>query len=192
MYARISLTLICLLAVSCTGLQDAAWTGISTPKTYFEAAYSADPVNQRFQSESEYLEWIVSFYEGSLLYPAGWQDVEETILALTHSGAPAAATAIEFNEGSTEHAGHAEQLNELGAAIAAEWAKHNAIRLIDNRLLSLWGSMLQLAPDSLQLARTLDAVSADVHAILARRLDPGDVNPRRYEELLEIQLFDDF
>jgi len=85
-----------------------------------------------------------------------------------------------------------EQFQGLGMAIASEWAKHNDVRLIDNRLLSLWGSILQLSVDETQLARSIDVISQDIASIRAGELEPSEADERRYEELLQIELFESF
>lgn len=173
--------LCCLLLVSCVTGRDKLltqnWPRSLPPLHYFQCSYVSNPVNQRYQSEREYLDWVLNFYQGSLLYPTGWQDVEAAILSV-------------LSPQDRRH--QALRLHELGASIAAEWSRDNSVRLIDNRLLSLWGSMLQLAPDEVQLSRYIDVISTDIAGILERELDPADINPRQYEERLQIQLFDDF
>lgn len=179
---RCCILVLCSLSlVSCVGMRG-GWHADNWPQelpalAYFQCSYQSDPVNQRHQTESEYLEWIISFYQGSLLYPAGWQDVQSGILALVLP---------------REQRQQQLRLQELGAVIASDWAKHNAVRLIDNRLLSLWGYMLQLAPDNQQLTRYIDTIDADIQHILAGELDPVVINPRRYEDRLNIPFFDDF
>lgn len=176
-----TLIVCCSLLVSCVAGRDNQrarnWPQTLPSLQYFQCSYQSDPVNQRYQSEEEYLDWILNFYQGSLLYPTGWLDVEAAILSAL---AP------------QDRRHQALRLQELGASIAAEWSRHNAVRVIDNRLLSLWGSMLQLAPGEAQLTRYIDVISADIERILRRQLDPAEINPRQYEERLQIQLFDDF
>ena len=176
----------CSMLVSCaTGSRDpyhSSWPEALPPVEYFQCSYEASSRNQQYQTEAEYLGWILDFYQGSLLYPTGWLDVEAVIL-----GALSPQDLKEQDRKSQQIL-----LRDLGASIAAEWARHNDVRLIDNRLLSQWGSMLQLAPNATELRRYVEAISGDIQLILARELDPADVNPRRYEERRQIQLFDDF
>lgn len=179
--SRSIILICCILLVSCvSGRRDELsqnWPQALPSLQYFQCSYQLNPVNQQVQSEAEYLDWILDFYQGSLLYPTGWLDVEAAILAVLTP---------------QDRQNQQTQLQDLGARIAAEWARHNDVRLIDNRLLSEWGSMLQLAPDATQLQRFVEAIAGDIALILAKELDPADVNPRRYEEKLQIQLFDDF
>ena len=175
------LAIYCLLLLSCANLgaghHAGNWPQLLPPLQYFQRSYQSDPHNQVSQSEQEYLDWVISFYQGSLLYPTGWLDVEAAILTI----ATPQERRLEYL-----------RLRDLGALIAAEWSKHNAVRRIDNRLLSLWGSMLQLAPAAEQLSRYIEVIGADIEQILQGTLDPAEINPRRYEELLDIELFDDF
>ena len=86
-------------------------------------AYRADTANQTLQTEQAYLEWILGFYQGTLIYPTGWLDVEEVLLESTE---PESRAQLD------------ERLEQLGITIGAEWAKENEARLIDNRMLALW------------------------------------------------------
>jgi hypothetical protein len=77
-------------------------------------------VNQTLQTREEYLGWIKSFYTGTLLYPTGWFDVQERVLS---TSSPENVDAF------------GPRIEEMGRLIAAEWAKENSARAIDNRLL---------------------------------------------------------
>jgi hypothetical protein len=84
------------------------------------------------------------------------------------------------------------RLDNLGAAIAAEWAKHNEIRRIDSRMLGLWGSVLQLASNSEQRERSIELITEDVDALLSGSLRGSDIREPRYEQLLQIEIFGGF
>ena len=166
-----------MLLQSCANFGRIDWPKTIPPRQYFQCAYEADSVNQRYQDERAYLNWVIDFYQGSLFYPSGWKDVEEVMLALIPP---------------QQQASREEQFRDLGIAIASEWAKHNDVRLIDNRLLSLWGSILQLSVDEYQLARSIDVISQDIASIRAGELEPAEADESRYEELLELELFEGF
>ena len=122
---------VCLFLASCIGPNLEDWPD-SIPQTQvFIVAYDADEENQGRQSETEYLEWVLSFYQGNLAYQSGWQDIQGYVYE-----APAPEAEQEL----------LEQLSLLGIAIGSEWSKHNDVRQIDTRILSLWGSTIQLAP----------------------------------------------
>jgi len=171
------LVLMSLLLGSCVNFNRNDWPETIPPRQYFQCAYEADPVNQRYQDEQEYLNWIVDFYKGSLLYATGWEYVEEVVLDRI---AP------------EQMVSRREQLQELGKAIASEWAKHNDVRRIDNRLLSLWASILQLSANEDELGRAIDLISQDIAAILSGELAPSAADDLRYQEKLQLELFESF
>ena len=73
---------IFMLLSACASRQQVEWLPDLPDRSFFEAAYSEDSVNQTLQTREEYLGWIKSFYTGTLLYPTGWFDVQE--LSLIH------------------------------------------------------------------------------------------------------------
>jgi hypothetical protein len=162
---------------SCVSQNLANWPESIPQQQHFVQAYGADAANQQRQSQQEYLEWIMSFYQGNLVYQTGWLDVETTVLATMQADG---------------HNLQDQQLRDLGAAIGAEWAKDNKIRVIDSRMLSLWGSVLQLAADSEQRRMSIELISADVEAVLAGNLSNAEIQEPRYEQMLQIELFGGF
>lgn len=175
---RLGCSLLALLMLlSCVSTPRAVWPPSLPEQTQFIATYRADASNMARQTEPEYLDWIRNFYQGSRLYPTGWEDIEQLVLARTAA---------------TERGAIAADLRRLGIAIAGEWAKDNGLRLIDNRLLSLWGYLLQITPDSAGLSQSIAVIDADIAQVLARRLAPGDVTESRYEILLGLELFEGF
>lgn len=169
--------LFCLALTACLAPDISDWPDDIPPQRYFNTAYLADMNNQQLQSQKEYLEWVLSFYKGSLAYQLGWLDVEAVVLdsVLTQETKPLA-----------------RQLSELGYSIGAEWAKHNRIRLIDSRMLALWGSTLQLAENLQQQRQSIEVISKDVEDLLSGRMSNSDIVEARYEELLQLDLFDGF
>lgn len=153
------------------------WPEILPEQTYFEQAYQADPVNSVRQSKTEYLNWVVDFYQGTLLYPQGWTKLSATVLAMS---SPSHQLEI------------APRMGEAGRLIAAEWAKDNSIRRIDNRLLSLWGSVIQVADSDAKRTETIDLIVSDVNDLTADVLPPVEINDERYNRLLQVELFDSF
>jgi hypothetical protein len=174
---KLLLAWLCLLLASCVGPNISNWPDTVPRQEFFVDAYLADEDNQQLQSRSEYLEWTLSFYQGNLAYHSGWLDVESVVLN--------AATPREAEQLDAE-------LNALGAAIGVEWAKHNQVRLIDSRVLALWGSVLQLAVDFEQQKHSIEVISNDVDALLSGNLIKDDIKEARYAELLQLDLFGDF
>jgi|TARA_B110001454_G_C12701154_1_gene426602 hypothetical protein len=173
-----SLTILLSLSLfSCANQSLQRWPDTIPQQAYFAAVYAADEANRERQTRDEYLQWIMNFYEGSLVYSRGWLDVESAVLAASD---PRGRSALD------------SQLADLGAAIAAEWAKDNDLRIIDNRMLSLWGWILQLADSNEQRLLSVEIIQLDVANLLEGDLVPTEVTEPRYERLLEIELFDDF
>ena len=168
---------VCLFLASCIGPNLEDWPD-SIPQTQvFIVAYDADEDNQGRQSETEYLEWVLSFYQGNLAYQSGWQDIQGYVYA-----APAPEVEQEL----------LEQLNLLGIAIGSEWSKHNDVRQIDTRMLSLWGSTIQLAPDFDTQKQTVEVIATDIVLLLNGSLSKQDILEERYADILGLDLFGGF
>ena len=168
---------VCLFLVSCIGPNLEDWPD-SIPQTQvFIVAYDADEENQGRQSETEYLEWVLSFYQGNLAYQSGWQDIQDYIY---EAPAPEAEQKL------------LEQLSLLGIAIGSEWSKHNDVRQIDTRMLSLWGSTIQLAPDFDTQKQTVEVIAIDIDLLLSGSLSKQDILEERYADILGLELFGDF
>jgi len=168
---------VCLFLASCIGLNLEDWPD-SIPQTQvFIVAYDADEENQGRQSETEYLEWVLSFYQGNLAYQSGWQDIQGYVYE-----APAPEAEQEL----------LEQLSLLGIAIGSEWSKHNDVRQIDTRMLSLWGSTIQLAPDFDTQKQTVEVIAIDIDLLLSGSLSKQDILEERYADILGLELFEDF
>ena len=168
---------VCLFLVSCIGPNLEDWPD-SIPQTQvFIVAYDADEENQGRQSETEYLEWVLSFYQGNLAYQSGWQDIQDYIY---EAPAPEAEQKL------------LEQLSLLGIAIGSEWSKHNDVRQIDTRMLSLWGSTIQLAPDFDTQKQTVEVIATDIVLLLSGSLSKQDILEERYADILGLDLFGGF
>ena len=180
MLVRFKIILPGLLSVSlmsCLNPQLAEWPDSIPPMQVFVQVYEEDSQNQRLQSRQEYLEWVLVFYRGNLVYPTGWLDLNSYI----HGAATPAQTSLLD-----------KQLAVLGAAIAAEWSRDNSVRRIDNRMLSLWGSVVQSAPTPERQQLSVTVIQEDVVNLLSGNLNAVNIRQQRYEEKLEIDLFDGF
>lgn len=174
---KMLLAWFCLALASCVGPNISNWPDTIPQQQFFVDAYQADATNQQLQSRSEYLEWTLSFYQGNLAYQSGWLDIESVVL----------------NTATPQDAGRLDaQLNDLGAAIGVEWAKHNRVRLIDSRMLALWGSALQLAENSEQQKRSIEQISRDVNELLSGGLSKNDIVESRYAAMLQLDFFGGF
>jgi len=167
----------CLAFLACQSYKIDQWPDALPDRQLFIAAYAEDIANQDLQTQQEYLTWILSFYEGNLVYTSGWIDVQALVLT---------------NTAPLDRNGLHASLQELGASIAAEWAKHNDLRGIDSRMLSLWGSVLQIASSSEARQHSIEVISADVHALLNGSLSAAEIQDSRYEQILGLDLFGGF
>tara|TARA_B110000093_G_C12806258_1_gene340926 strand:- start:109 stop:726 length:618 start_codon:yes stop_codon:yes gene_type:complete len=177
-----SFRLLCLLqfaalvsACSVNNLED--WPHDLPAVESFVAAYDADPVNQQHQELGVYLYWVTAFYQGNIAYPTGWNDVERIILQET---------------GDEEDEDFSEKLLDVGISIASEWSKDNPIRKIDNRMLSMWASILQIALADEKHRQAVDLIAEDIDALFSGDVDAANLNDSHYESLLGLELFGGF
>ena len=167
----------CLFLASCIGPNLEDWPDSIPQSQVFRVAYDADEENQGRQSETEYLQWVLSFYQGNLAYQSGWQDIQGYVF---EAPAPEAEQELLM------------QLSRLGIAIGSEWSKHNDIRQIDTRMLSLWGSTIQLAPDFDTQKQTVEVIATDIDLLLGGSLRKQDILEERYADILGLEAFGDF
>lgn len=177
MKAILASILLSLALASCITPSIRNWPETVPRQGLFVQAYRADPANRQLQSQQEYLEWILGFYQGTLIYPTGWLDVEERLLQDTPASEKPTLDA---------------RLEQLGIVIGSEWAKENDQRLIDNRMLALWGSTLQLMQGFDEQMQAIDEVSKDIDALFLGTLKKEDITESRYADKLGFEVFGDF
>ena len=173
----LTILVLCLTLGACSTSSISDWPRDIPPQALFIEAYQADARNQQLQTQNEYLEWVIGFYEGTLLYPTGWQDVETQLL----QGTPV-----------SERSALQSRLTELGVVIGSEWAKDNDVRLINNRLLALWGSTLQLMVGPEQQLQAINEIGRDIDLLLLGELQREAIREARYAETLGFEVFGDF
>jgi len=114
---------------------------------FFRARYEMDAANKAKQSWAQYQEWVKTFYEGKRFPPvAGWRARESELAAK----APGARADVE----------------RLGRALAAEWAKDNAVRKVSTSDLQAWGKRFS---EAARAEATLVAALAEVEEELRKR-----------------------
>ncbi len=131
---------------------------------FFFTAWEADAPNSNLQTRTQYMEWVVRFYNGAANLP-GWSQMTEQVLARL----PAE------KQGSV-----AAQLSTLGKRIGAEWAKDNSVRLIDTRIGAVWRDALLEALSENDVDNYLARLTADLDALLKRQLAPDTIQFERY------------
>lgn len=171
------LLLLVLSLAACLTPRRHDWPADLPPRQAFIATWEADSRNQRAQPRDEYLGWVRNFYTGTVVYPQGWLDIQAELLG---RAAPDQEARLEA------------ELESLGIAIGAEWAKVNEHRAIDSRLLALWASVLQLAELDCQGLNAVALIANDVEHLLTDSLDKETVREARYTERLGLASFGDF
>ena len=172
-----ALSLIAFLLQGCLVNNSSRWPENVPEREYFESIYRADAGNQLVQSKADYLQWVVSFYEGTLIAPLGWLELQSIVLEMSDSSEP-----IQLSN----------RLTILGGLIAGEWAKENEERVIDSGMLSLWASIMQLSIGFGAQESAILLIEKDVNSLLAGELAPNAIDDERYEQQLDIDLFDGF
>lgn len=167
--------LLIFSACSLNNLED--WPGDLPDVENFIEAYNADLVNQEQQELGVYLYWVTAFYQGNVAYPTGWNDVERVILE---------ETGDELDED------FSEKLLDVGISIASEWSKENPIRKIDNRMLSMWASILQIALAEEKHLQAVNLIAEDIDSLFSGTVISSDLNDAHYESVLDLELFGGF
>ena len=133
---------------------------------YFIDSYQSATDNQAYQEMDSYLNWIKVFYLGSALSP-GWMDLTEGLL---------------YEAPANKEQEYAQTMDSLGLLIGAEWAKNNAVRLIDTRCASVWRDALVEAVELGDLENYMQRFEEDVNAIFEGSLSKEEIVFTRYYE----------
>ncbi|ALO45282.1 hypothetical protein [Pseudohongiella spirulinae] len=141
------------------------WPETVPDQRYFIEAYHQDELNQQRQSDVEYLNWVVRFYQGSELMVTGWNDITPAVL-------------LDLEGDVLQQA--QQKSHRLGLLISAEWAKDNDVRDIDSAMLSLWGSIMVAVQEPEMRLAAMDLISNDVEALLSNQLHASDISEQRY------------
>lgn len=164
--------LICLAGCASSRVLE-QWPEEIPQQSFFRQRYDADADNRARQSEQEYLTWVARFYQGWELMPFGWEHITGSVLV---------------DLSSREKRGLERRMHRLGAQISAEWAKDNAVRVIDSGMLSLWAEVMQAEYSPEYRLAAVDLIAKDVSQLLNGALPPDDVDEYRYSALLGISL----
>lgn len=166
MSGRLSGLVVALLLSACVNQRILEQWPESVPdQSYFIEAYRQDELNQQRQSDVDYLNWVVRFYQGSELMVTGWNDITPAVL-------------LDLEGEQLQQA--QQKSHQLGLLISAEWAKDNAVRDIDSAMLSLWGSIMVAVDQPEMRLAAIDLISSDVEALLSDRLHASEITEQRY------------
>jgi len=113
-----------------------------------------------------HLVWIVRFYQGTILYPNGWNRASERFLA-----------SINESEKKNEVS---SKLRSLGISIANEWAQDNDVRRINSSNIATWASALRTSAEQGDQLMYIEKVEHDVKALIDGTLKSSEVNYERY------------
>lgn len=166
-YPSFAVLLLTLSLAGCSSLwQESGWSDELPERAFFDDRYAGDAENREVQTRDDYYIWVKRFYQGMNLVP-GWIEISEEVL----SRVPA-----------DQQPRVRRQLEDLGRDIASEWAKANDLRLIDNRMVSVWRDALTQAINEEEVPAFLSQVQGDVRSLLYQDLAGEAIHYERYYE----------
>jgi len=145
-------------------------------QTHYEEIYKNDTDNQAVQTKTEYLGWVVHFYQGYSGI-SGWHEITEQVLAST-----------EISRSNII----AEKMQQLGQAISSEWAKLSPNRVIVNRSVSVWSEVVKEASKRNEVEALIDTIAIDIDALFARKIKPDVIQFNRYYKKTATSEWDEF
>ena len=166
---KASIVLLLLMIAGCNTIStDRKWPADLPKRSIFVDEYLGSRQLKTADARliEMHLSWIVRFYQGTILYPNGWNRVSERFLA-----------SIERKK---DRKKMAKRIRALGILIANEWAKDNNVRQINNSNVAVWGSALQTSASRNDQSAYIDQIERDVEAIIARRLKSSEIRYERY------------
>jgi hypothetical protein len=161
--------LLALSLVACQTLSTSTenWPSNIPARSIFIKAYdkqvAAGVENEQLHS---HLGWILKFYQGSVLYPTGWNDMIDML--------------VNSLEDPAEQALAQSRLEQLGQIICIEWAQTNSARNIDSSNIAVWASSLRRSVERKDQFGFINKVEADAADLIAGRLNPRDISLERY------------
>lgn len=176
---KLSLTMMVLLAISgCQTLDTAKhWPDDVPKRSIFVKAYlekrNVKSVEQKVLDQ--HLIWIIRFYQGTVIYPNGWNRASKTLLA-------------SIDDKKTKKRVD-RKIRALGIKIVNEWSQENQYRNINSSNIATWGSALRTSAERNDQENYIDTLNKDVHRLISRELSPSDIS---YERYYPVEDFDDF
>ncbi len=168
-YQKILLfVLVSLLLSSCAkNISQESWPQNMPKRQIFVESFNEQAkLGQNDNSLSNHLVWIKRFYQGSIIYPLGWNRMTEMLVDTLDD--PATAKDVE------------PRMRALGLDICLEWAKNNSVRKIDSAAVATWGNALRTASEEDEQSEFITKVESDVQALLDGSLDLKMINRERY------------
>ncbi len=160
--------ILCGALIACATVDSSrSWPENIPSRAFFVDIYhqTTDP-NPSMAMLERHLTWIKRFYQGSMLYPLGWNRMTELLVASM--------------PGQQDKQEAAERLYNLGKRISVEWAQDNHVRNIDSSNVATWGNALKTSAERMEQIEFIGRVEQDVEDLIARRLDPSEITRERY------------
>lgn len=110
--------------------------------------------------------WIKRFYQGTILYPNGWNNATSQFLQTVES---------EDVKDMLR-----QRMRKLGTAISCEWAQDNHVRNIDSSNIAVWGSAMSEAASTNDHETFVSKVEKDVAELIAGKLQRNEIEYERY------------
>ena len=167
MYSRALIYISLALLQSCTTLpSDNDWPSDLPAKSIFVESCQKKNGCATDNQTKDHLQWIKRFYQGSILYPTGWHEISERLLATLNNNEIVLNTS--------------QRLDKLGLKIVLEWAQDNRVRLINSKLLSIWGNALARSTENNSQIEFITQIEKDVDQILLGTLSAEEISSDRY------------
>jgi len=113
-----------------------------------------------------HLIWIQRFYQGTILYPNGWNKATSMFLKTI--------------ENDKKKSKLRRRMHLLGIDIACEWAQDNGIRNIDSTNIAVWASALREAASINDHEGYITKVEEDVAKLIAGEMRSNEIEFERY------------
>lgn len=163
--ASLAITVLIQGCITSVDLQD--WpTNIPARKTFVEAWQRQRIAGSNHNSKEEHLVWIIRFYEGSILYPIGWNHMTEQVL--------------QSLENHPHQSDVQNRLFQLGKIISIEWAQDNSARKINSAAIAVWGNALRTSVEREEQVEFISKIEQDVEALLNAQISVDEIRRERY------------
>jgi len=171
------IALLVSLAGCATSVSDKKWPTDVPERKIFVDGYLKNRGLTKAEPKvlNAHLVWVVRFYQGTVLYPNGWNNVSNRFL-----------NSIKETK---DRDAMATRLYTLGIDIANEWAQDNVVRKINSSNVATWGSALRTSAETNDQNEFISAVERDVDLLLKGSLKPSEI---KYERYYPEEDYDDF
>lgn len=166
---RASIIALLLLIAGCnTPSSNQQWPADLPEKRIFVDEYLS---NRHLETDDPklidtHLTWVIRFYQGTVLYPNGWNRVSERFLSSI--------------DDKHDREKMVSRVRSLGILIANEWAQDNDVRKINSANVAVWGSALRTSAQRNDQEDYIFKVEQDVKSLISGSLKASEINYERY------------